>query len=63
MVLKKAIGGLLVITGLLDLLLILIINSGHTSSYLSVSKDVSGIIIGILFITAGIYFVRNSTKK
>ena len=61
--LKKVAGIWMLLLGLFILLSILLINSGHTSSYFSKSDDIVGTIFGITLLVGGGYAVKPNSKK
>jgi hypothetical protein len=61
--LKKIAGILMLLLGLFILGVILIINSGHTSSAFSKSDDIVGTLFGIILFIGGIYALKPNSKK
>jgi succinate dehydrogenase/fumarate reductase cytochrome b subunit len=63
MLIKRIAGVLMFLLGLVILLLILLINSGHTSSDLSTGDDILGSIFGLILLAGGVYAMVSRTPK
>jgi len=63
MLIKKMAGILMLILGVLIGLSVLLVNSGHTSSFFSTSDDVVAIVATVLLLAGGIYAVATSSLK